>query len=346
MGFQSQSGQVGLKTQAAKGAFLDPGAADPNDGIFMQLRGGALGADRELIIPDPEIGGGRDITAAVLGPVAYSGEYEFYARMESLATIINAAFGSTSTTPSGVTYGDDLVGVHVITPIDTSALPWLSIEETVGDGLESFNYTDARVNSFSMECEPDGYLMGTVGMIALTQTAGNTATASPEWDTTPLLVGTSMTVTIGGLTTYIVRDFSMDFTNNIEDDVFSLGSLTLQDLTAKRRELTTSFTIRPDDIDLWREAVYGSSVATSPLSGAAAQKDVNINIQSFEDIGTGVSTKFELDIDIPFANIQPFGLEPNGDDVIEFGIEMQALRPTDASPLCTITVTNGFDEIK
>ncbi len=346
MGFQSQSGQVGLKTQAAKGAFLDPGAVAPNDGIFMQLRGGALGADRELIIPDPEIGGGRDITAAVLGPVAYSGEYEFYARMESVATLFNAALGNTVTTPTGTTYGDDLVGVHVITPIDTAALPWLSIEETVGDGLESFNYTDARVNSISLECEPDGYLMGTVGLIALTQTAGNTPTASPEWDTTPLLVGTSMTVTIDGVTTDIVRDFSMDFTNNIEDDVFELGSIKLADLTAKRRELTCSFTIRPDSIDLWREAVYGGTAATSPLSGAASQTDVNINIQSYEDIGTGTSTKFELDIDIPFCNIQPFGLEPNGDDVIEFDVEMQAIRPTNASPLCTITVTNGFDEIK
>jgi len=266
--------------------------------------------------------------------------------MESIATIINAAFGTTSSTGTGTTYGTDLVGVHVITPVDSSNLPWLSIEESIADGLESFQYTDARVNSFSLECEPDGYLMGTVGLIALTQVAGITKTSAPEWDTTPLLVGTSMTVTIGGLTSYIVRDFSMDFTNNIEDDVFSLGRLTLQDLTAKRRELTTSFTIRPTNIDLWRESVYGSSSATGPLSGAAAQKDVNINITSFENIGTGVTTKFELDIDIPFANIQPFALEPNGDDVIEYSIEMQAIRPTTGTPICTITVTNGFDEIK
>ena len=341
MGFQSQSGQVGFKTQPAAGTFADPGTS----GTFMQLRGGSLGADRELIIPDPEIGGGRDIVDSILGPVAYSGEYEFYGRMESLPTIIAAAFGSSASTAAGVTPGDDQVGTHVLTPVDSADLPWISIEEAVADGMDVFNYTDARVNSFSLECEPDSYLMGTTGLIALTQTAGNTRTASPDFDTSPLLVGTSMTVTIGGLTTYIVRSWSMDFNNNIEDDVFALGKLTLQDLTAKRRELTQSMTIRPTDVNLWREAVYGSAAATEPLSGLAAQKAVNVHIESFAAVGTGVADKFSLDIDVPFCNIQPFGMEPSGDDVIEFDIELQAIRPDTSAPIATITVVNGLTDI-
>ena len=88
MGFLSQSGHIGLKTQATKGVFLDPGAADPNDGVFMYIRSGAMGGDRELLIPDPEIGGNRDIPDAQLGPISYSGEFDFYGRMESMATLV------------------------------------------------------------------------------------------------------------------------------------------------------------------------------------------------------------------------------------------------------------------
>ena len=349
MGYASQEGHIGLRTQAAEGVFDDPGAVAPNNGIFMRHLSGSLGANRELIIPDSEIGGNRDIPQAVMGPVSYSGDLEFYARMESLATLLQAALGSSSTGTSGITKGVDQVGTHTITPIDSAlSLPWLSIEEDIAGELETFRYTDARVNTLSLECEPGGYLMGSAGFLARTQLAGATKTVAPVVDTTPLTVGTSMSVTIGGVTTYIVRDFSMEFNNNIEDDTFELGDIDLADLTPKRRELTLSFTIRPDGanaIDLWRQATYGQTAATGPQSGAAFQTSANVNITSFEDVGTGVATPYSLDLDIPNANVEPFRLEPSNDDVLEYDISIQALRPVPGTPLVTATVVNAEDRV-
>jgi Phage tail tube protein len=89
MGFTSQQGQVGFAIQAVKGT---PLAATR----FARLRGGSLGGDRELLIPDPEIGGNRDIPQAYLGPIAFSGGYEFYARSEMLAMLFRGAFGTTT----------------------------------------------------------------------------------------------------------------------------------------------------------------------------------------------------------------------------------------------------------
>lgn len=328
MSFQSQSGQVGFKTQAAAGTYE---AAS----VFMRTRGGSLGVNRELIIPDPEIGGTRDRTQAILGPVSYSGEYEFYARTESLATLLKGVTGSASTVATGVAPNDYYT--HTITPAAT--LPWLSIEEAISTA-DTIQYTDAKVNSLSLECEPAGYLMGTAGIIAKTATAGATRTASPVWDTNPLMVGTSMTVTIGGLTSYITRSFSLELTNNIEDDVFKLGSIGLASLVEKQRELTMSMTIRPENINLWREAVFGSAAATTPQSGAAAQKAVNILIQSFENVNSS-AVKYSLEIDVPYCNITPFNLEPSGDDVIEVDVEFQALKPVAATPLVTFEVVNN-----
>ena len=77
MGFVAQAGHVGIRTQASKGTYADPGATAPNQGVFMFTRSGALGGNRELLIPDPEIGGSRDVLDAQLGPSAFSGEYDF-----------------------------------------------------------------------------------------------------------------------------------------------------------------------------------------------------------------------------------------------------------------------------
>jgi hypothetical protein len=89
MGFTSQQGQVGFGIQGSKGT---PVAATR----FARLRGGSLGGDRELLVPDPEIGGNRDVPQAYLGPIAFSGGYEFYARSEMLALLFRGAFGTTT----------------------------------------------------------------------------------------------------------------------------------------------------------------------------------------------------------------------------------------------------------
>ena len=95
MGFTSQQGQVGFGIQGSKGT---PVAATR----FARLRRGSLAPNRDLLIPDPEIGGNRDVPQAYLGPIAYSGSYEYYARMEILALFLRGALGTaSSTTTSG-----------------------------------------------------------------------------------------------------------------------------------------------------------------------------------------------------------------------------------------------------
>lgn len=328
MGFSSQAGHLILKTQASAGV-LDPDLT--TSGVAMYLKSGSLGSSRELLIPDAEIGGGRDVPNAYLGASAWSGDYEFYARIDSLAILLKAALGiaAAPVTADGVT-------THVITPSDSAQLPFLSIQERIGAGLECYNYVDCVVNTLHLEGEANGYLSGTVGIIAARQTAG-ISPATPAFDTTPMYVGTNIackynSVTLPG------KSFSLDINNNFEDDDFRLGSFFLGDLTPKRREITASFGIRESSSALWRQAVYGTSGATQ-VGGLVTKAPLEIDIASYENIpASSPLTPYKIGLEIPSYVLTPYALSVSGDDVIESDIEGQALRPNPATPILTATL--------
>lgn len=329
MGFASQSGQVLLRSQAVQGTYqADTGTV----GVGVLLRSGALGTNRELMIPDPEIGGGRDVNDANLGPVSWGGDYEMYGRVDALATLLKACLGQAAApvTATGVT-------THTITPIDSGSLPFLSVEENIGGSLETYNYNDCVVNTLHLEADANGYLMATAGIIGAKQVAGATKTPAPIWDSTPMIVGTNVTLTYNAIS-LPAKSFSLDINNNVEDDDFRLGSFYVGDLTAKRREVTAGFGIRESSSAMWRQAVYGVPAATAP-GGLTTKNQLVITCQTYEDIVGGTPlTKNSLVITIPKFALTPYSLEASGDDVIESDLEGQALRPVVATPIVTAVV--------
>ncbi len=336
MGYSSQAGQLLLRTQPTPGVL----AADlASAGVGVKIKSGSLAPSRELMIPDPEIGGGRDVSDAYLGGVSWSGDYEFYARMRSLTTLLSACFGDVDTAAAGTG-----ASVHTFTPSDGAQLPFLSIEEAIGNGLETYNYVDAVVNTMHLEAEPSGYLQGTAGVIARTQTAGATRTADPDWDNGPMTVGTNITVTYNGVTVP-AKSFSFDINNNIEDDDYRLGGFYIGDLTPKRREVTAGFSIRESSSAMWRQAVYGTPGATAP-GGITTKAPLVITCQTYEVIaGSAPLVTERLVLSLPQFALTPYSLDASGDDVIESDLEGQALRPDPATPVCTAAVRTGAADI-
>lgn len=335
MGYSSQAGQVILRTQAVQGVYqADTGTA----GVGIRLRGGSLGPNRDLMIPDPEIGGGRDVSDANLGTSSWSGDYEFYTRIDSFMTLAYAALGvSDSLTTTGVT-------THTVTPSDAAQLPFLSVEERIAANFETYQYTDAVVNTLHLEAEANGYLQGTAGLIAAKQLAGATSTATPDWDLTPLFVGTNIAVTYNSLT-LPAKSFSLDINNNFEDDDFRLGSFFIGDLSPKRREITAGFSIRESSSALWRQAVYGTSGATAP-GGLTTKAPLVITMTTYEDIpGSTPLTKHSLTLTIPNFSLNPYALGVSGDDILESDIEGQALRPDPGQDILTLVGATGRTEI-
>lgn len=334
MGFSSQAGHLILKTQTTPGVF---DTDTPTDGIGIKLRSGSLGTTRELLIPDPEIGGGRDVVDANLGAGAWSGDYEFYARLDGILTLFNAALGLTDSATDGTTH----VNTHTITPSDANQLPFLSCEELIGSSLECYDYTDVVVNTLHLEAEANGFLMGTAGLIAVKQVAGITPEADPVWDDGPMTVGTNIFVTYNGVS-LPAKSFSLDINNNIADDDFRLGSFYLGDLTPKRREITASFNLRPNTSALWRQAVYGASGATQ-MGGVAGKQALVITMTTYDNVvGTVPLSPYSLELTFPKFILKPFAFSPSGDDVIETSVEGQAVRPVAATPIMTAVIENSL----
>ncbi len=437
MGYSSQAGHVAFRTQSVADTFPADFAAAS---VAMRLRTGSLSTSRDLLIPDPEIGGGRDIADAYLGAVSWSGDYEFYARMRSITTLLKAALGNAVVGPAGtqevntltttgtvsggtftitynaqttagipwnataaqvqdalealsnvapgdvivtggpypatpfvITFGGTLNGLptgapvtvttagltgstpgitvtrtttgasvtgngylHTLWPSDASQLPFLGIEERIGAGLEVFNYTDAVVNTLHFECEANGYLMGTAGIIARKQIAGVTpltpAQVAAKIDETAMVVGTNITITYNGVT-LPAKSFNFDLNNNFEDDDFRLGSFFLGDLTPKRREATVGVTIREANSNLWRQGSYGSSAATTP-GGLITKNGLVITMSTYEALpGVTPTSTYQLGLSFPRAAIQPYTLDASGDDIIESDVTFQILRPEQYRPL-------------
>jgi len=333
VGFSSQSGLLGVRTYAGGGTFpADMGTA----GMAYRLKGGTLEPNRELLVADPEIGGTRDTSDAMLGPVSWSGDLEFYSRLKHLGTWLKAALGSAAVvTTTGLS-------THTIKQLDSGVMPFLALEEQVGGGFDTFRYTDAVCNSLHLEADASGFLMGTANVIAKTQLAGATPTAglASLLDSSSLIVGTSIGITYNAVT-LPVKSFNLDINNNFEDDDFRLGSFYLGDLTPKAREVTAGFSVRPSDNALWRQAVYGTSAAVSP-GGVTTKQPLVITITSYEDIpGATPTTKYTLTITIPNFVLSPFAYSPSGDDVMEYDVEGTAIRPAVGTDLMTAVLKNN-----
>lgn len=332
MGYSSQAGQLVLATQSAAGV---PATIDITNGVAIKLRSGSLAPNRELMVPDAEIGGGRDVVDAYLGTASYSGDFDFYARLESLPTLLRAALGSAVTIAATPVVG---VTQHTIKPSDAAQLPFLSIQERIGSGLDAYDYLDVVVNTFHLEAEANGYLTGTCGLIARLQTVNAIPVATPVWDNSPMIVGTNINITYDGIT-LPAKSFSLDITNNFEDDDFRLGSFFINDLTPKRREITLSVKLRHQDNTRFRQATYGTAAAIAP-GGVTTKSPLVITCETYENIGA-TAAKSKITLTLPKVILKPFAFSPSGDDILENDVEMQAVRPNVGVDIITVVVQNG-----
>lgn len=441
MGFNSQAGSVAFRTQSVAATFP---ADFATAAVAAKLRTGALSANRDLLIPDPEVGGGRDIVDALLGAVTFTGDYEFYSRYDMIGTMLYAAFGFKGEGPGGVneketisstgtvsggtftltysaqttaaipfnatafqvqaalialsnigpnevrcsggpwpavpivvdfdgTLSGTLTGApmtitttsltgstpggtitrtvsgltnaaafsHLYVPLDSTALPFLGIEENIAGSFDVYRYRDAVVNTLHMESDANGYLMGTAGMIARLQDAQASAVdVSALFDNSDLTVGTNITASFNGAT-LPAKSFKLDFNNNYDATDFRLGSFYIGDLTPKRRELTIGLKIREQDKNFWRQATYGSSAATS-VGGVITKGNVVITMSTYSTIpGSSPLIPWTMKWTMPQCAIKPYGLAVSGDDIIDSDIEFQALRPNINQPLTYVNLTNA-----
>lgn len=331
--FSSQSGQVIIAKQSVAGTPVSDANLLTN-GVGLRLRSGSLAGQRDLLTTDPEIGGGRDTSDAYGGGIGFAGDYDMYARFNSLPLFLLGALGTgASATATGV-------NTHTITPID-GQIPYFTVYEEISNNLVRFKYTDVVVNTFHLEAEANGFLQMTAGLAARLGVANTPdVVADTIMDNTSLVVGTNITITYNGVT-LPAKSFSLDITNNVEDDNFYLGSLSPGDLLAKEREVTASVNLRHEDASIMKQALFGSSSATQ-AGGLLTKQPLVITCSAYEDIPAGTpATKYSATFTLPTVVLEPFAFEPSGSDALENDVSMRAVRPNIATPILTAVVKNG-----
>ena len=335
MAFSSQSGQVAFREQSEKGT---PATDIETNGIAMRITSGGLAGERELLVPDAEIGGGRDVQGGLLGTISFAGDFEYYVRMNALATQLKAVLGVAVSAPGG----EDGVFEHTITPSD-GAIPFYTIYERISNGLLVSNYIDCAANTFSLEVEPNGQMTATTGWIgARNEFDVPELDVDDIYDNGPMVAGTNVTVSYAGVE-IAAKSFSTEINNNIEDDDFRLGSFFLHDMTPKQREVTNSMTIRHEDAVLLRQALFGSATASS-VSCATDESPIVVTANTCEVIGETALT-YQLELEYPNCIVEPFAFEPSGDDVIENDVTFRAVRPDLGTPIMTARIRNSIETI-
>ncbi len=322
----SQTGQIGFATQAAKGTYVAPA-------FFTKYTNDDIGLEGDPIEPGAEIGGGRYTTDVYPGPILVTGGLEFDSRANfaGLALYLVSGNDVNSEVVSGVHQ-------HIITSADT--IPWFSAQKKVANTYEVWDYTDMKLNSLTLSCEAGAQLVGSLDVRGITE-SGSATPATAAYESGEVLMWHSAEIKLEG-STICPKSVSMEFNNNLEDDdyricpTFGRG---LGDLGEKKMDLSVTVEIRPSDSSLYKKAVYGSATSDTPTksiySGAFWAK-----FESVAEITGG--HKYFIQLDITKAFFKPFKISPSGDDTIQHGLDMIPAK-SGSNPLYTATVQNSVD---
>jgi len=324
--YMSESGYIGLAKQVASGTYVTPAQ-------YMYVNSVSIEPQTDLIISDPEIGSGRDIidNSALVGPIHWAGSLDFNVRPEAIGLLLLGATGAvTSSGISGSAKG------HTFT-FENDLIP-LSIENSVGDGLEVLGYSDCKVNTLHFEGAAGEIVQGSAEIIAINETSGKTNQAE-SFETSPMFTYQSGSVVLDSAE-ISVKSFSFDINNNIQDDDYRFGSRTLASLVEKRRELAASVEIVPTDSNTFKKSVYGSASATT-VSGLQTTYSGSLFLR-FESAYKvpGTTIPYQLDITIPKAVFKAAPFTVSGDDMIVETLDILPVKQS-GSGIATIVLRNS-----
>jgi hypothetical protein len=311
MSYTSETGSLGLARQDVKGTFHAP-----TD--YMKIQSIDMNPDGEKLIPDPEIGGISDIDSIHQGTYKIGGSVDTYIRPEAIGILFHGALGSY--TPSGLI--NNGAYLHNFTPLASGSLPWISVKKSISDDVQVFNYTDCKVEGFSIDINASEYCTAKFDIVGISDAVG--VAGSESYESAPLLVATKATINIGGVSVS-AKKATIEFKNNLNNDDFRVGSRFLGDITEKRRELDLKMDIVLDTTsELYRKSFYGAAAATT--AGFAVYADsVDILLDSPTNIATS-AISYKILFQIKNAVFMAAPTPASGDDLVVIPLELKATK--------------------
>ena len=313
MSFTSETGALGLAIQATKGVNVQPGAND-----YIRVTQVDINPEAKKLIPNAEIGGSADVTEILQGEYGIKGSLDAYVRPEVMGILFYGALGKY--TASGSV--DTGAYLHNFQPIASGSLPWLSIKKSISDNVVVFDYTDCKVDGFSLDINANEICSAKFPLSGISDAIGTPAT--PGFEEGPLLAATKATINLNGVPVQ-VQKCSVELKNNLDDKEYVIGSRFKQDITAKRRELTVKLDIILDTTtNLYQKAFYGAGNATSAGLLVEAES-FDIILDSPTKIGVS-NISYKCLLSIKNAVFMSAPIPASGDNLVVISLELQATK--------------------
>lgn len=324
MSYTAESGYVGIAIQPVKGVFTAP-----TD--YMKVMSVEINPDGEKLIPDAEIGGIFDISEIHQGTYKISGSIDTYIRPQAIGVLFKGALGG-YTASGAIGTGAYL---HNMFPA-SGALPWISIKKSISENIQVFNYTDCKINGFSLDVNASEYCNAKFDITGISDAIGVAGT--PVYETAPLLVATKATINMAGVP-ISVKSCSIDYKNNLDDGDFRVGSRFLGDITEKRRELDVKMDVVLDSTsNLYKKAFYGLASANSAGFNVYAES-VDIILESPTNIAL-TTIPFKILLSIKNAVFIAAPTPASGDDLVVIPLELKATKVTGQN-IIDVKIWNG-----
>ena len=197
----------------------------------------------------------RELSKIGAGPFRVSGDVEVVVIPDNIGKFLEGVFGTvnTTTSPSGDAYKHEFtVG---------SSLPSYTLEIGYDVGSYAAQIPGAAFNELSLEAPAKEFVTARIGVVAKTISLESLST--PTITTGRPFVFHDGQVKIDGATVANVEAIRITMSNNIDTDVFYIGSRTLGAIKPQGFDITGTMDISFDSWDFFQKFL-GSSSATSP----------------------------------------------------------------------------------
>lgn len=259
-----------------------------------------------------------------IGSEKVEGGFQFIAKPDDYFGIVLAAALGDETTAAQV--DTSTAYDHVFVPLaggTSSSLP--KITAVIDRKTGVFQYSSCKINSLELTAQKGDYLRGTVAVIGYDEASGSLETLTAP--TTKAFKFSHGSITIDGTPYDEIEGVSFSYSNNLENDLQTLGSgANMAEIEPQAREITVSLDVL-DSSDL--------STMRDNKFKAGSTADVVLTFESDEAIEAGYF--YTLTIDMPLCYVTEDNPTVSGPERLRHSVSLTATEDA-SNEAVTITL--------
>jgi hypothetical protein len=278
-----------------------------------------------------QIRGIRDTAVAMPAPFQIAGTMEMEWVPEDVGNILKSAFAATVST--GAYTGGGYT--HTFAPTAGTS-PTMSFETFTGGGANGLimAYTGVRVNTFELKGAFGEIVSASLGLDGVGR-AKQASAATPTYKTSSFYPFhfNGAKVQIGGSDNAFVKEFTFGVNNNVEHIGTIRKTRNYYRVALGPREMTLGMSLDFQDTSEYDRLLNDTEFAVSIV--------LETTLPAGSGIGTAGNSQMSLTIAMPRVKYRTVGVPISASDFITQDVEATILKPTGATDICTVTLSNS-----